>query len=67
MSSMASGSDHIDHVKTQAPYAAIVGLVSILFCYIPAGLGFSPMLLLPLSMVLLGVFILMFGKKAEKD
>ncbi len=67
MSSMASGSDHIDHVKTQAPYAAIVGLASILFCYIPAGLGFSPMLLIPLSMILLSAFVLMFGKKAEKE
>lgn len=67
MSSMASGSDHIDHVKTQAPYAAIVGLASILFCYIPAGLGFSPMLLIPLSMILLTAFLLMFGKKAEKE
>lgn len=66
MSSMASGSDHIDHVKTQAPYAAIVGLAAIFLCYIPAGLGFSPMLLLPLSMVALGGFLLMFGKSAEK-
>jgi Na+/H+ antiporter NhaC len=65
MSSMASGADHIDHVRTQAPYSAIVGLCSILFCYIPAGLGISPMFLLPLSMVLLTIFVLTFGKSAE--
>jgi Na+/H+ antiporter NhaC len=65
MSSMASGSDHIDHVKTQMPYAAIVGLVAIVFCYIPAGLGFSSWLLLPLSMLLLTAFIFAFGRKAE--
>ncbi|KAF1080125.1 MAG: Na+/H+ antiporter [Candidatus Rifleibacterium amylolyticum] len=65
MSSMASGSDHIDHVRTQAPYAALVGLVAIVFCYIPAGLGFSSWLILPLSMVILAAFIFGFGKKAE--
>jgi len=65
MSSMASGSDHIDHVKTQMPYAAIVGLVSIVFCYIPAGLGFSSWLLLPIAMLLLTAFIFGVGRKAE--
>jgi Na+/H+ antiporter NhaC len=65
MSSMASGSDHIDHVRTQAPYAALVGLVAILLCYIPAGLGYSSWLLLPLSMILLTAFVFGFGKKAE--
>ncbi len=67
MSSMASGSDHIDHVKTQAPYAAIVGLTAILFCYIPAGLGISPFLLIPFSAILLLGFLLMFGKDPAKN
>lgn len=31
ISSMASGSDHIDHVKTQMPYALIAGLFTTLF------------------------------------
>ena len=65
MSSMASGSDHIDHVKTQAPYAALVGLVAIVFCYIPAGLGMSSWLVIPVSMLILLAFIFGFGKKAE--
>jgi len=65
MSSMASGSDHIDHVRTQAPYAALVGLVAILICYIPAGLGYSSWLVLPLSMILLTAFVFGFGRKAE--
>ena len=63
MSSMASGADHIDHVKTQAPYAAIVGLVAITICYIPAGYGISPMYLLPFSMGILIAFVHFFGKK----
>ncbi|MBU1106772.1 MAG: Na+/H+ antiporter NhaC family protein [Candidatus Riflebacteria bacterium] len=65
MSSMASGSDHIDHVKTQAPYAALVGLIAIIFCYIPAGLGVSPWLIFPGSMLILVAFIFGFGRRAE--
>lgn len=67
MSSMASGSDHIDHVKTQAPYAAVVALAAILFCYIPAGMGFSPMILIPLSMFILSAFLFTFGREAVKE
>ncbi|KAA3617734.1 MAG: sodium:solute symporter [Calditrichaeota bacterium] len=36
ISSMASASDHIDHVKTQLPYALVIGGVSSIF-YIIAG------------------------------
>jgi Na+/H+ antiporter NhaC len=66
MSSMASGSDHIDHVKTQAPYAALVGLVAIICCYIPAGMGISPYLTIPASMIILVGFLSMFGRDPEK-
>lgn len=38
ISSMASASDHIDHVKTQLPYALIGGVISIIFYLI---LGFT--------------------------
>ncbi len=37
VSSMASASDHIDHVRTQAPYALTAGLVAVVF-YALAGL-----------------------------
>ncbi len=39
LSSMASGCDHIEHVRTQLPYAATVGLFSVLFGTLPAGFG----------------------------
>jgi len=67
MSSMASGSDHIDHVRTQAPYAAFVALIAIILCYIPAGLGASPFIMIPASMVVLGGFLLTFGRDPEKN
>jgi len=66
MSSMASGSDHIDHVRTQAPYAATVALIAIILCYIPAGLGASPFIMIPVSMFILGGFLFTFGQKPEK-
>lgn len=65
MSSMASGSDHIDHVKTQAPYAALVGLVAIVFCYIPAGMGVSSWVLLPVSAIILAAVLYSFGRRAD--
>lgn len=67
MSSMASGSDHIDHVRTQAPYAAIVALIAIILCYIPAGLGVSPFIMIPVSMIVLAGFIFTFGQRPEKS
>ena len=39
ISSMASASDHIDHVKTQLPYAAIIGGISVLL-YLLVGSAF---------------------------
>jgi Na+/H+ antiporter NhaC len=37
MSSMASGADHIDHVRTQLPYAVAVAVVSVVLGYLPVG------------------------------
>ncbi len=37
MSSMASGCDHIAHVRTQIPYAATVAAIALIFGFIPAG------------------------------
>ena len=39
LSSMASGCDHIAHVRTQLPYALTVGTVAVLIGTLPAGFG----------------------------
>ena len=39
LSSIASGCDHIEHVRTQLPYAVLVGTVAVLFGTLPAGFG----------------------------
>lgn len=46
MSSMGSGCDHMAHVKTQLPYALLVGLIAVVFGTIPTGLGAPPILCL---------------------
>lgn len=53
LSSMGAGCDHIDHVKTQMWYALFVGVITILFGYIPAGFGVPIYIVLPLSIVVL--------------
>jgi len=42
MSSMASSCDHVDHVRTQLPYALAVGLVGLVFGELATGLGLYP-------------------------
>ncbi len=59
LSSMASGVDHIDHVRTQLPYALTVAALCIP-CYVAVGLGASPLVVLPVgAALLLGAFLLL--------
>ncbi len=44
LSSMASGCDHIEHVRTQIPYAFYAGGFAMVVGIIPASFGFSPLL-----------------------
>ncbi|MFN4235362.1 MAG: Na+/H+ antiporter NhaC family protein [Bacteroidia bacterium] len=63
LSSLASSCNHIDHVKTQMPYALTVGAVSVIFGTIPSALGISSLLLFPISIFILFLIIQFFGKK----
>jgi len=65
LSSMASSSDHIDHVRTQLPYALLVGFVGMLVGDIPTAYGLPPWISLVVgSGILLGVLYL-FGKRED--
>jgi len=65
LSSMASGCDHIDHVRTQLSYAITVGIVTMLIGDILTAFGLSPIIaLLIIAAVLVGVIYLL-GRKAE--
>ncbi|GAB4297214.1 MAG: Na+/H+ antiporter NhaC family protein [Ignavibacteriaceae bacterium] len=65
LSSMASGCDHIEHVKTQLPYALVVGVICMLIGDIPTAYGLSPYISLLLITILLTVILLIFGKKTS--
>ncbi len=64
LSSLATGADHVDHVKTQLPYAlAVAGIASILG-YIPVGFGVSPWVALAAGVVAVVAMVLRFGRQA---
>jgi len=63
MSSLACGSDHVDHVRTQLPYSLTVGLIAVLFGYLPVGFGVSPGLSLASGMLVLVLVVWRLGKK----
>ena len=67
LSSMGAGCNHIDHVRTQMPYALFVGSIVILFGYIPAGFGLPIYLILPLAFIAMFIGIQVLGKSVDID
>ena len=67
LSSMASGCDHIEHVRTQMPYALLVGVVAIGLGTIPGGYGFPPLLSIVTGLVLLFVVLRLVGRRADEQ
>ena len=67
LSSMGAGCNHIDHVRTQMPYAIFVAVITILFGYIPAGFGLPVYVVLPIAFVAMFIGIQIFGKSVEVE
>ena len=65
LSSMGAGCNHIDHVKTQMPYALFVGTIAVVFGYIPAGLGLPLYLIMPLAFIAMFMGIQILGKSVD--
>jgi len=63
MSSMASACDHVDHVRTQLPYALIVGVIGILIGNIPTAYGLPVWISLLLGGVILFALLRFYGQK----
>ena len=65
LSSLASGCNHIDHVRTQIPYALTVGGVSVVCGTMLTALGLSPILGFLISFAVLVAIVEVFGRKAQ--
>jgi len=65
LSSIASGCDHIEHVRTQMPYALLVGAVAIGIGTVPAGYGLPPWISLLVGGAILLAVLRFFGRNAE--
>jgi Na+/H+ antiporter NhaC len=65
LSSMASGCDHIEHVRTQLPYAMLVGGVALLLGTVPAGFGLPWWVSMLAGAVILFAILRTGGRKAD--
>ncbi|MEP0775946.1 MAG: Na+/H+ antiporter NhaC family protein, partial [Acidobacteriota bacterium] len=65
MSSMASGCDHIAHVRTQLPYAVAVGAVGMVVGDIPTAFGLSPWVSLAVGAAIIVAGVRLVGRRAE--
>lgn len=64
LSAMASGCDHIAHVRTQLPYAMLVGGVALVLCSLPVGFGLPWWFCLGLASLALVVLLRWLGQRA---
>ena len=67
LSSVGAGCSYLEHVKTQIWYSLFVASITILFGYIPVGLGMPIYLVLPLAIIILIVLTYLIGKPVYID
>ncbi len=67
LSSMASGCDHMAHVRTQLPYALLAGGAAVLFGVLPSGFGWPWWLCLGLGILVLVVVMRVWGVRVEAE
>ena len=66
MSSTFAGSDHIDHVRTQFPYALTTTFVAVV-CYLLAGMGIPVIIVLLAGILLLYLLVMIFSSLSAKQ
>lgn len=64
MSSSSTGCNHIEHVRTQIPYALTVGGISVV-CILLYSLGVTNWIVLPVGIAGVGCAVRFFGKKVD--
>jgi Na+/H+ antiporter NhaC len=67
VSAFSSDCDVIAHVQTQLPHTLTVGLVAIVFGYLPAGHGVSPFLLLAVGALACWLLVRFRGRQVEES
>jgi Na+/H+ antiporter NhaC len=65
LSSLASNCNHLDHVRTQMPYALLVGAVSIALGYVATAFGTPFLLNLAVAIGIFYLVIRFLGKKTD--
>ena len=65
LSSMGAGCSHIEHVRTQMWYSLFVALITIVFGYIPVGLGMPIYVVLPVAIIALIIITYFLGKPVD--
>jgi Na+/H+ antiporter NhaC len=66
ISSMASACDHIDHVRTQLPYALLAAAVAMLVGDLPTALwGINPLISIVLGLFLIYLVLRFVGRRVE--
>ncbi len=65
LSSMATACDHIDHVRTQLPYAIVAAMVGMLVGNIPTAFGLSPYISILFGTAIIIACLYLVGKKYE--
>jgi len=64
LSSLASSCNHIDHVRTQLPYALTVGGIAVAVGTIPSAYGVPGYITFPAGIILLYLIVRLFGKQS---
>ncbi|RUT73241.1 Na+/H+ antiporter NhaC family protein [Ancylomarina longa] len=67
LSSLASSCNHIEHVRTQLPYALTVGIIAIISGLLPAAYGISSWILIPIGFIILFLLVKFFGKSIVEN
>jgi len=67
LSSIASQCDHVEHVRTQLPYATVGGLISIAALVFVVVFDIHWLAIYPAGAVIMGIIIMKFGRHPNPD
>jgi len=67
LSSTASSCDHVDHVRTQLPYALAVSVISLMFGSLPTAMGLSVWAALPLAALAVVLVFRIWGRPVVEE